>query len=137
MTSSNTSGVPTNPPPSPIPMKKKSKRKGVSWYKRKLDKVFSLWVRRRERACVTCGARGNLQAGHFVSRSCNQLRFDERNVHTQCLRCNVFLRGNMVVYADFMERTYGSGILKEMMREKVKMKQWKVSELEELIKKYQ
>jgi hypothetical protein len=43
----------------------------------------------------------------------------------------------MVVYADFMERTYGSGILKEMMREKVKMKQWKVSELEELIKKYQ
>jgi hypothetical protein len=108
-----------------------------SWWKKKADKIFSLWVRNREKQCVLCGSRNSLQAGHYVSRSCNQLRYDERNVHTCCMRCNVFLNGNMVEYTAFMIQKYGSGIINELRHEKVKTKQWKAVELQELIKRYE
>jgi len=43
----------------------------------------------------------------------------------------------MDVYAIRLTQRYGDGILKELAREKRKIKQWKVKELEALIKKYQ
>jgi hypothetical protein len=43
----------------------------------------------------------------------------------------------MVEYAVFMERHYGIGIIQQLKKEAVQMKQWKPWELEELIKKYE
>ena len=108
----------------------------ITKLKKECDRVFSLWVRNRERACVTCGSRNNLQAGHYVSRSVNILRFDERNVHTQCVSCNIFKRGNMVEYSAFMLRKYGPDIIKKLLKEKQRLHQFTRKELEKLIKHY-
>jgi F0F1-type ATP synthase alpha subunit len=112
------------------------KIKSISQLKKEADKVFSLWVRKREDYCITCGSRKNLQAGHYISRSCNQLRYDPRNVHTQCVSCNVFKRGAMDEYARMLIAKYGKNILDVFAKEKVKIKQWKANELEQIIKKY-
>ncbi|MGL4525034.1 MAG: recombination protein NinG [Spirochaetia bacterium] len=56
----------------------------------------------REDHCFTCGVHKNatyLQVGHFVSRRVKHLRHDERNVHLQCVECNISKGGNLKVYA--------------------------------------
>lgn len=71
--------------------------KGIKQLKKDADKFFSQYVRYRDGEfkrgewlveCITCGAEKPLkqiQAGHFVSRKVNALRFDEMNVNAQCL----------------------------------------------------
>jgi hypothetical protein len=73
------------------------KVKGVAQLRQEADKWFSKYVRYRDSIyrdgeryadCITCGVEKNikqLQAGHFVSRRVNKLRFEETNVNAQCL----------------------------------------------------
>ena len=112
------------------------KVKTVSKLRKQADKVFSLWVRARDRKCFTCGSRDNLQNGHFISRSYNILRFSEINCNAQCVVCNVFKSGNMPEYAERLMKKYGPEIISQLNKEKRQTKQWKVKELEEIIKKY-
>lgn len=112
------------------------KQKSISRLKKDADRVFSLWIRKRDKKCVTCGSTQNLQCGHYISRSCNQLRYDEVNCHAQCMPCNVFKRGAMDQYAIFLQQTYGPEILYWLSAEKNKLKQWKVNELETIISNY-
>jgi len=94
------------------------KLKTISQLKKQADKVFSKWIREREKRCYTCDSTSNLQAGHFVSRSYLALRYSPDNVHTQCVSCNVFRNGNMTVYAFRLVEQYGVYILKEFERTK-------------------
>ena len=121
------------------------KAKSYATLKRKLDKVFSEWVRRgpgnvTSRACVSCGRIDfwqRLHAGHFVSRVRLATRWDPENVHCQCSRCNIFLRGNAVGYARFLERKYGPKIfatLDERSRRPVKYRR---GDLQAMIEEYQ
>lgn len=121
------------------------KKKTVSQLKKKLDAVFSLWVRTKyadwkgEVACYTCGIKkpvAEIQNGHFVRRSVNSLRFDERNCRPQCVSCNVFKRGNYPAYALNLVREQGPQILEELDKESRVLKQWTVPELEDLIERY-
>ena len=114
----------------------KVKKKTLSKVKKKADAVFSKWIRARDKRCVTCSSKNNLQAGHYVSRSVNQLRFNEYTVHSQCVGCNVFKYGHMDEYARFMIKKYGADILDTLAKEKVKLKRWSIAELEEIIEKY-
>lgn len=58
------------------------------------------------KGCISCGANcgatavgGDGDAGHFRSRgSAPHLRFDERNCHLQCKKCNRYLSGNVANY---------------------------------------
>jgi len=84
---------------------------------KKADKVVSNFVRQLEEGkCYTCG---NIKewkyqhAGHYIKRSCWQLRWDIRNVHCQCPACNTYRGGNMDVYAVKLLRQYGDDILFE------------------------
>ena len=119
-----------------VGMKKTSKRKlkSLSWYKIRAWKVFSKWIRARDKnICFTCGGLGN-QAGHFIPRSIsNYLYFSEDNVHAQCLRCNVFLSGNSDEYAERL----GNDIVMRLRIDKRKVKQWTVQELIKLKEKYE
>lgn len=102
--------------------------------KKKAWTVFSLWIRNRDKHCVTCGSTQNLQAGHFIHRDC--LDFDERNIHAQCSRCNKFLSGNLIQYAMFMEEKYGRGIIQELDQLSKQIRKFRREELEEIISKY-
>lgn len=70
--------------------------------------VFNKYVRCRDSGlvCISCGAAlnsdmvgGGFDAGHYLSRGAKpHLRFDERNCHAQCKRCNRYLSGNVGLY---------------------------------------
>ena len=67
----------------------------------KLDKVFSIYIRRRYAdndvaECFTCGKQDHwkkLQNGHFQSRKHYSTRWHEQNCQVQCAGCNVFRYG--------------------------------------------
>lgn len=69
---------------------------------------FNKYIRLRDsgKGCISCGSAcgegtigGSGDAGHFRSRgSAPHLRFDERNCHIQCKRCNRYLSGNVADY---------------------------------------
>ncbi len=110
---------------------RKPKAKTYRTLKIALDRAWSRLVRLRASvngrvACVSC--RANLavpdaQCGHFVSRVRLATRWEPRNCAPQCARCNIFLRGNPVGYARWLEQEYGSdvfAILDEQSRQSVK-----------------
>ena len=98
---------------------------------KRLDSVFSQYIRLKDAfmgdaTCVTCGLSKpwkEMQAGHYESRGNFSTRWDEDNVHVQCVGCNVFKKGNYTVYARFMINKYGSAKLDELaVRAKVEFK---------------
>jgi hypothetical protein len=111
---------------------------------RKLDEVFSKWVRFSNAkkgycVCVSCGkidAPERMDAGHFVDRAHHCLRWDERNVQPQCRHCNRFKEGQKDSYALFLVRKYGANILEELNNQKHNICQFRTLELEEMIKDY-
>ncbi len=82
------------------PLRKVSSTKTL---KRKAWDTFSKWVRERDKRCVTCGSRNQLQAGHFWH---GVLDFDEMNVNAQCKRCNTHLSGNLAPYSVYLINKY-------------------------------
>jgi len=125
---------------------KKGKRYNLSFYKKKLDQVFSKFIRQRDAdshgrvRCFTCGRIYHwkeIQAGHYISRQHLNLRWAEYNVHPQCVGCNVFKKGNMDVYAIALQAKYGLDILQELQRQKQKIRKFTIGELINLIDRYE
>ena len=97
-------------------------KKTSSYWKAKADKVFSLFVRKRDSEnggrCITCNKwfpYNELDAGHFISRNCLQLRYDERNVNSQCRLCNRFRNGEQALYSKALDAKYGDGTADELL----------------------
>jgi len=70
-----------------------------------LQKEFNTWIRERDRdlPCISCGRQNNVQyhAGHLMTVGAYpNLRFDEDNVHKQCVHCNKELHGNILEYRE-------------------------------------
>lgn len=77
-----------------------------------------------------------MQAGHYIGRGWANTFVEERNVHVQCYRCNIALKGNLDEYAIRLKKDYGEGILEELHKEKHKTKCFTTGELEEKISHY-
>ena len=96
-------------------MAKRPSRKTII---KKLDKVFSQFIRRRFAVneigkCITCGKQAHwkeLQAGHFMSRKHYSTRWDEINCQVQCAGCNVFKYGEQYKFSVNLDAKYGQGI---------------------------
>jgi len=105
--------------------RKKSSRKSK---KEELWRLISRYVRLKAAdsdgyvECVTCGnkmfwLKDGAQAGHFVPQAQGDaVRFDLRNIHVQCYRCNINLGSNGPEYNAFMLRTYGQKTIDELRR---------------------
>jgi len=125
--------------------KARNAKKGSSYFKKKAWEAFSRYIRLKYAdkegnvVCVTCGAIkpwDQMQAGHFVPGRTGGILFDERGVHPQCVRCNIFLRGNLIEYYPFMLKTYGETIVNELRALKTKNVQFKSKDYEEILNKY-
>ena len=123
----------------------KTKKPTVAQLKKKADEWFSKYVRYRDSIyrngeryadCITCGVEKNikqLQAGHFVSRRVNKLRFEETNVNAQCTGCNLFKQGEQYLYAKAVDAKYGDGVAEELMNQRHQTHKFTVAELEQII----
>ena len=94
------------------------RKPSVSQLKAKLDKLFSLFIRLRDRnssgdtVCYTCGHTANwkkMQCGHFVPRQYLATRYNEMNCHAQCFACNMYYNGQPSAFAAKLEEDYGKG----------------------------
>lgn len=111
---------------------------------KKLDKVFSEYTRKKETKdgygkCVSCGVfkdYSQLDAGHFINRKWRATRWDERNVHIQCISCNRFSEGNAAGYALYMLDRFGRSEVEYLHALSRETARFSDSEGELLIKEY-
>jgi len=106
--------------------------------KNKLDKIFSIYTRMRDVdengicTCISCGRRSHwklMDAGHFVNRRYNSVRYSETNVNAQCRFCNRFDEGNPVGYIEGLKAKYGENIIDKLMiakKQKVKFTKFEI-----------
>jgi len=96
----------------------------VSKLKKKLDAIFSLYIRTRDEGqCYTCPKKDEIkkmQNGHFIPRQYLAVRWDEMNNHCQCYACNMLYNGQPGAYATRLERDYGKGTV-ELLESKRKL----------------
>jgi hypothetical protein len=104
--------------------------------KQKAWAAFSLFIRTRDKKCVTCPTGSAQQAGHFIDGRSNAVLFSEKGVHGQCYHCNVGLKGNKLEYWLFMERTYGRKVIDQLMAESKIMVQYKTHDFIAIAEKY-
>ena len=90
----------------------------------KLWKVFSEYIRLRDSdnngigRCFTCSFTADwkrFDAGHGIGRQHKSTKFEERNVHSQCKRCNGFEGGQQAIYKEEVEKRYGKGTWDELI----------------------
>lgn len=123
--------------------KKKAKKPKLTTLKKKLWKLTSEYVRRRDAdsegyvKCCTCNATKHwkeMQAGHFIPQAQgNAVKWDLRNMHTQDYRCNINLGGNGAEYYPYMIERYGQEVVDELRRLSHTTVKFTVSDLQEKI----
>ncbi|NCC19167.1 MAG: hypothetical protein EOM29_09540 [Bacteroidia bacterium] len=123
--------------------KKRTKKQKL---KEKADKLFSELIRRSnsdwkdEATCYTCDKTApwkELQCGHFISRSSNKLRFDERNARVQCFACNCLKSGNYIEYTLRLIEEKGKAFVDRLKKEGKEECRLSEKDLEDICNKLQ
>lgn len=106
--------------------------------------AFAKYIRSLSPYCYTCDAPAN-QAGHYVHNNDkpnmtlggNALWYNEKNVHNQCARCNLFMSGNLARYSERLEAQYGFGVIQELGKLHRTVKKWSREEVTAIAEKYE
>lgn len=125
---------------------RKEKLKTLPELKREAQIVFNRWIRARDAGlpCISCGRpdagndsfHGGRDSGHFRSvGSAPQLRYDENNVHAQCVHCNQYLAGNVIAYRLGLIERIGLEAV-ERLEQDNQPRKWTREELIEINKRY-
>jgi hypothetical protein len=91
----------------------KERLKSRGDWAREAQTAFNAFIRARDKqfgyGCISCGSHtGKENGGHFRSvGSTPELRFEEKNCHLQCERCNTHLHGNILAYRNGLIQRYG------------------------------
>lgn len=118
----------------------KDKLKTKSDYVKELQILVNKFVRNRDKDkhCISCSKPLNnkFDAGHYRSAGGNpELRFNELNIHGQCVYCNQHLHGNLIDYRiNLIERIGIENV--EYLERKHEPTHYKIPELKEMIKQY-
>lgn len=125
--------------------KKAAASKGAD-LKKKLDRVFSQYIRLRDMLpgttlfrCISCGKVypiSNADCGHYINRKHMSTRFSEVNCNAQCRQCNRFDEGNMSGYRLGLVKMYGETRVAYLEAQKYEIRKYSDYEYEELIKHY-
>jgi hypothetical protein len=129
----------------PLPASRSSKGLSLASLKKKAWKTLSLYLRRQAAnswgyaTCYTCGARDrykNLQAGHAIGGRGGSVLFDIDLIRPQCVRCNIFLRGNYTVFTTKLIQEKGMDWWEAKLASSRIVKKWSRADLEALIARY-
>lgn len=83
-------------------------------------------------SCLTWCEFDELDGGHFIPTTSEAIRFDERNINAQCVKCNRFMGGNVRHYLKGMIRKYGQVVVDELESKERETKKWSEAELREI-----
>ena len=114
--------------------------KPLSYWSKRAAVACHAFIRSRDAncPCISCGATSSPQwdAGHFRPSGVNSaLRFDERNIHKQCVRCNQYLSGNLIHYRAGLVVKIGEQAVIELENNH-ETKRWTREELQEVERIY-
>lgn len=95
----------------------KAKKSSISKLVKKLDTIFSVFIRLRDTQdgvakCITCSVAlppKEMQCGHFVTRAAAATRWSEQNTAAQCGKCNCFRGGESYLFGLEIDKKYGKG----------------------------
>lgn len=125
----------------------KPRTKKKSTLIRELDRVFSLYIRKRDckefggryGRCISCGQIkpfADLDAGHYYSRTKMSVRYSEANVSAECKFCNRFSADHLIGYREHLIRKIGQQRFDLLTYEAQQVKKYDEWELEQMIKYY-
>ncbi len=129
-----------------IKVAKKEKAKGkkevmtLAEYLKLAQQVFNQYINLRDKGlpCISCECEVKApNASHFFSvGSTPSLRFNEDNVHTSCIRCNLYLHGNISEYAIRLLKKIGKERYELLLSSRNKTRKYTIEELKDLIAEY-
>lgn len=127
--------------PKPEP-KAKGKRKQTKSERKMLEKLLwntaSLYIRKRDGVCVTCGATEGLTMSHWIKAGKQRVRYDDRNVNCQCSTCNNTHNRWAYFYDRYMLKRYGEKIMLELTELAMGNSwKWTVLDLRRMLTEYQ
>jgi hypothetical protein len=101
---------------------------------------FNPWIRRRDagKKCISCHKilEGKYDAGHYYPSTHFSLRFDEANVHGQCVKCNQYLHGNLIEYRKGLIKRIGMDEVLRLDSMAHQTRKWSREELLDLMLRY-
>jgi len=111
---------------------------------RKLDTIFSKYIRRRDcgygyAPCISCGkliTYDTSDCGHYENRKHMATRYDEKNCNAQCRACNRFSEGNIQGYRRGLIKKYGESEVEKIEIRRYNISKLSVPEIEILSKHY-
>jgi hypothetical protein len=127
-----------------VPYKRKKRKarkraKSRQALERELWRVFSLWVRTRDKMCMMGGkdCSGPIQAGHIIGRRKLPTKYDEMNVWGQCRKHNWLHNRNPERYIAWFIRQHGAEAYTRLVDKSMRPgKALSPQEIESLIKRY-
>jgi len=111
----------------------------------KAQKVFNSYIRSRDSqdgyfTCISCGKTlpiVQMNAGHYIpQKNSSFLRFNEYNVHGECISDNGFNEFHLINYRKNLINKVGQEMVDWLEDNQRTVKKWTRSELEEIIEKY-
>jgi hypothetical protein len=112
----------------------------LSDYSNGLQVIFNKWIRKRDEGllCISCGnMTAKRDAGHFYSvGNYPSVRFDEDNVHSQCVHCNQFRGGNIHEYKRWLTLRIGQERIDALEKRAHESIKYSIPEIKEMIEKY-
>ena len=119
---------------------KKKELLTLSDYLKLTQKVFNQFINLRDKGkpCVSCGCKIEApNASHMFSvGSSPELRFNELNVHTSCIHCNLHKHGNIAEYSIRLPKRIGQENYDLLVSLRNKPRHYTIPELIELIAVY-
>jgi hypothetical protein len=108
---------------------------------KKTQTTFNTYIRTRDAGlnCISCDKKltGKFDAGHYFNANNHwSVRFDERNVHGQCVNCNQHKHGNLLNYQIGIQQRIGADELIELHAIAHNTRKFTRDELRELISIY-
>ena len=100
-------------------------------------KACHAYVRERDKLlpCKSCGSPADQcqrHAGHYRPSGINSaLRYDDRNIFGQCVRCNLNLSGNLVEFRKSLIASHGQELV-DWLDNNHETKRWTIDELKSI-----
>jgi len=113
----------------------------LKYWVKKAQIAVNTYIRFRDKdkPCISCGRKlgSKFDAGHYFSTGANpELRFEEDNIHGQCVFCNQHLHGNLIPYTDNLPERIGLERFNALKDKRHKIRKYSKDELKQIIEIY-